>query len=103
MRLVNVSAWELTDQELDDLAADLEGTEPDYASELRHMKAWRRDQATLLLAGFAEKERRGPRGIGRPEIERRFAADWDLRGHWKDPAVSRRPDDPVYLYELRRR
>ena len=60
-------------------------------------------QATLLLAAFAEKERRGPRGIGRPEIERRFAADWDLRGHWQDPAVSRRPDDPVYLYELQRR
>jgi len=60
-------------------------------------------QATLLLAAFAEKERRGPRGIGRPEIERRFTADWDLRGQWKDPAVSRRPDDPVYVYELRRR
>jgi cyclopropane fatty-acyl-phospholipid synthase-like methyltransferase len=60
-------------------------------------------QATLLLAGFAEKERRGPRGIGRAEIERRFAADWDLRGHWTDPAVSRRPDDPVHVYELRAR
>ena len=59
--------------------------------------------ATLLLAGFEEKQRRGPRGISRPEIERRFAPGWDIRGHWKDPALSRRPDDPVYLYELQRR
>ena len=60
-------------------------------------------QATLLIAAFAKRERRGPRGIDRSEIERRFAGAWDLRGHWKDPAVSRRPDDPVYVYELRRR
>ena len=58
--------------------------------------------ATLLLTAFAEKERRGPRGIGGPEIERRFATGWNLRGHWTDPAISRRPDDPVYVYELRR-
>jgi cyclopropane fatty-acyl-phospholipid synthase-like methyltransferase len=60
-------------------------------------------QATLLLAAFAEKERRGPRGIDRREIERRFATGWDLRGHWTDPAVSTRPNDPIYVYELRRR
>ena len=59
--------------------------------------------ATLLLAGFAEKKRRGPRGYDRPEVERRFAAGWELLGHRKDPAISSRPDDPVYVYELRRR
>jgi 2-polyprenyl-3-methyl-5-hydroxy-6-metoxy-1,4-benzoquinol methylase len=60
-------------------------------------------QATLLLAAFAEKERRGPRGIDRPDIERHFAAGWDVRGHWEDPATSTRPNDPIYVYELRRR
>jgi 2-polyprenyl-3-methyl-5-hydroxy-6-metoxy-1,4-benzoquinol methylase len=59
--------------------------------------------ATLLLAGFAEKKRRGPRGYDRPEVERRFAAGWELLGHRKDPAISSRPDDPVYVYELRHR
>ena len=59
--------------------------------------------ATLLLVGFPEKERRGPRGIDRPEVERRFAAGWDVGGYWKVPEVSSRPDDPVYLHELRRR
>jgi hypothetical protein len=59
--------------------------------------------ATLLLAGFGEKKRRGPRGYDRPEVERRFAAGWELLAHRKDPAISSRPDDPVYVYELRRR
>jgi hypothetical protein len=39
MRLVKVSAWELTD---DDVAAECSTTEPDYAAELRRLKAWRR-------------------------------------------------------------
>ena len=43
MRLVKVSAWELTDQELDDVAAECSTTEPEYAAELRRLKAWRRD------------------------------------------------------------
>jgi cyclopropane fatty-acyl-phospholipid synthase-like methyltransferase len=60
-------------------------------------------QANLLLAAFAEKKRRGPRGMDRTEIERRFATGWDLCGEWKDPAISSRPNDPVYVYELRRR
>jgi 2-polyprenyl-3-methyl-5-hydroxy-6-metoxy-1,4-benzoquinol methylase len=60
--------------------------------------------ATLLMAGFSERSRtRGPRGYDRPEIERRFAADWQLLGSWRDPAVSTRPDDPIFVYELRRR
>jgi Methylase involved in ubiquinone/menaquinone biosynthesis len=59
--------------------------------------------ATLLIAAFAEKKRRGPRGIDGTEVERRFAADWSLVGHSPDPAMSRRSDDPIYMHELRRR
>lgn len=44
----SVIRWELTDQELDDLAADLESPEPDYAS-LRRLKAWRREHPALPL------------------------------------------------------
>jgi len=43
MRLVKVGVWELTDQELDELAAEREATEPDYAAELRRLKEWRRE------------------------------------------------------------
>ena len=49
MRLVKVSVWELTDQELDDLAAESSTTEPDYAAELRRVKAWRRDHPASPL------------------------------------------------------
>ena len=40
---LNVSVWQLTDQELDDLAAATDATDPVRASELRHLKVWRRD------------------------------------------------------------
>lgn len=59
--------------------------------------------ATLLLAGFSERERRGPRGFDRPEVERRFAPGWELLGNWEDTAVSTEPDDPIHVYELRRK
>ena len=59
--------------------------------------------ATLLLLGFAERKRRGPRGYNRPEIEQRFSESWELRGSWKDDAVSNDANDPLYVYELRRR
>jgi hypothetical protein len=42
-RLVKVSLWQLTDQELDDLAAAADATNPARASELRQLKTWRRD------------------------------------------------------------
>jgi len=58
---------------------------------------------TLLLAAFSERKRRGPRGFDRPEVERRFAPGWELLGSWRDAAVSKRPDDPIYVYELRRK
>jgi cyclopropane fatty-acyl-phospholipid synthase-like methyltransferase len=71
---------------------------------VRQITAAAAPNATLLLAGFTERKRtRGPRGYDRPEIERRFAADWQLLGSWQDPAVSTRPDDPIFVYELRRR
>jgi hypothetical protein len=35
MRLVKVSAWELTDQELDDVVAECSTTETEFAAELR--------------------------------------------------------------------
>jgi cyclopropane fatty-acyl-phospholipid synthase-like methyltransferase len=59
--------------------------------------------ATLLLAGFSERDRRGPRGFDRPEVERRFASGWELLGSREDPAISKRPGDPIYVYELRRK
>jgi cyclopropane fatty-acyl-phospholipid synthase-like methyltransferase len=74
------------------------------AAYVRQITAAAAANATLLLAGFTERKRtRGPRGYDRPEIERRFAADWQLLGSWQDPAVSTRPDDPIFVYELRRR
>jgi len=59
--------------------------------------------ATLLIAAFAERKRRGPRGIDGAEIERRFGADWALVAHSQDPSMSRRPADPIVVHELRRR
>jgi hypothetical protein len=40
MRLVKVSVWQLTDQELDDLAAQCEVAEPEHAAESRGVKPW---------------------------------------------------------------
>jgi 2-polyprenyl-3-methyl-5-hydroxy-6-metoxy-1,4-benzoquinol methylase len=74
------------------------------AAYVRQITAVAAPHATLLLAGFSERKRtRGPRGYDRPEIERRFATDWRLLGSWQDPAVSTRPDDPIFVYELRRK
>ena len=43
MRLVKISVWELTDQDLDDLAAAADATDSEHAAALRHLKIWRRD------------------------------------------------------------
>ncbi|MGH7583227.1 MAG: class I SAM-dependent methyltransferase [Gemmatimonadales bacterium] len=59
--------------------------------------------ATLLLAGFAEGPRRGPRGFDRPEVEQRFGPSWELLRSWEDPDMSSRPHDSIYVYQLRRR
>jgi hypothetical protein len=49
MRLVKVSVWQLTDQELDDVVAGCSATEPEYAAELRRLKAWRLDNPASPL------------------------------------------------------
>jgi SAM-dependent methyltransferase len=54
----------------------------------------------LVLCGFAEGKRPGPRGFNRPEIERRFAAGWRVLDSGVDPLVSNRANDPIYVYEL---
>ena len=53
-RLVKVSLWQLTDQELDDLAAAADATDPDRAAELRLLKTWRRDHP---LPAVRERDR----------------------------------------------
>jgi SAM-dependent methyltransferase len=57
----------------------------------------------LVLAAFAERKRRGPRGFDRPEVERRFTPGWELLSGRADPAMSVDPKDPIHLYDLRRR
>jgi hypothetical protein len=56
----------------------------------------------LLIAGFLPGKRRGPSGVGRDEIERRFSPGWELLGSGVDPGVSNDPKDPIAVYELRR-
>ena len=43
MRLVKVGAFDLTDQELDDLAVQSEAAEPEHAAALRRLRAWRQE------------------------------------------------------------
>ena len=57
----------------------------------------------LILAGFLEGARRGPRGFNKPEIERRFSPGWELLHSGIDPKVSNDPGDPIAVYDLRRR
>ena len=57
----------------------------------------------LLLLGFAEGKRRGPRGFDRPEIERRFTPAWELVGTGVEPSVSSDDQSPIFFYDLRRR
>lgn len=57
----------------------------------------------LILAAFLEKPRRGPRGVNRDEIERRFGPGWELLSSDIDETVSTRPGDPLAVYELLRR
>jgi len=54
MRLVKVSLWQLTDQELDDLAAAADATDPNRAAALRDLKFWRRDHP---LPAVQERDR----------------------------------------------
>ena len=54
MRLVKVAMSELSDTELDDLAAAADATDPDRAAALRHLKIWRRDHP---LPAVQERDR----------------------------------------------
>jgi hypothetical protein len=53
-RLVKVSMWELTDQEREDAAAAVEGTDPERAAVLRNLKNWLR---THLAPEIEERDR----------------------------------------------
>jgi SAM-dependent methyltransferase len=59
--------------------------------------------ARLILAGFLEGKRRGPRGFNQAEVEKRFAPQWELLSSGVDQAVSNDPGDPIAVYHLRRR
>lgn len=59
--------------------------------------------ATVIIGAFRKGERRGPRGIDEQEIEQLFGADWLVTGGEPDVGVSSTPDDPIHVYELRRR
>lgn len=58
--------------------------------------------ATLLVAAFPRGERRGPAGIDREEIERRFAPAWRLEASAIEPGVSSSPEHPIHVHELTR-
>ena len=58
--------------------------------------------ATLLIGAFDEGKRKGPRGISRAEIKRRFSG-WELLESSPEAGVSSRPEDPIMVHELRRR
>jgi SAM-dependent methyltransferase len=70
---------------------------------VREVNAVAAPGATLLLVAFAEGKRRGPRGFNRPEVERRFADQWELLSGDIDKAVSNIENDPIYVYDLRRK
>ncbi len=69
---------------------------------VREVSAAAAPGARLLIMAFAEGRRRGPRGIGRAEVERRFASLWELIGSGKDAEASNLATDPLYFYDLRR-
>jgi len=69
-----------------------------YVGELNALMA---GGGRLILAAYAEGNHSGPRGINRPEIERRFSSGWELLSGEPDPAVSN-SKDVIHVYELRR-
>ncbi|MGH9144616.1 MAG: class I SAM-dependent methyltransferase [Vicinamibacterales bacterium] len=69
---------------------------------VREVSAAAAPGARLLIMAFAEGQRRGPRGIDRAEVERRFESLWELIGSGKDAEASNLATDPLYFYDLRR-
>lgn len=89
-----------------DLVADnglLHGLSDDardaYVRELSPLVA---EGGRLLILGFGPGKRRGPRGIDREEVERRFGREWQLLATGVESAASNLADDPLYFYDLRR-
>jgi len=70
---------------------------------VRNLTAMVAPGGRLILAGFSEAKRRGPRGFNAPEIERRFSPDWELLSHRVEPGLSHDEQDPIAVYDLRRR
>lgn len=70
---------------------------------VREMSAAVAEGGVLLLLGFPQGKRRGPRGFDLPEVERRFTPAWDLVATGVDSAVSNDPTAAIHFYELRRR
>ena len=63
MRLVTVRMWDLTDQELEDVAAHCAATEPDHAAALRRLQAWRQAHPEApWTAAAGDLERHLPTG-----------------------------------------
>jgi SAM-dependent methyltransferase len=59
--------------------------------------------ARLLLVAFLPGKRRGPRGISRGEVERRFSRSWVLLDTGPERDFISRAGETVHFYELRRR
>ncbi len=70
-----------------------------YVRELTPLVA---EGGRLLILAFGAGKRRGPRGIDREEVERRFGRGWQLVATGVDSAASNLPGDPLYFYDLRR-
>ena len=68
---------------------------------VREVSAVAASGARLLLVAFLPGKRRGPRGIGRAEVERRFSPSWELLA--TGPDFTSRAGETVHFYELRRR
>ncbi len=70
-----------------------------YVRELSPLVA---EGGRLLILAFGPGKRRGPRGIDREEVERRFGGGWQLLATGVETAASNSTDDPIYFYDLRR-
>jgi hypothetical protein len=62
MPKMSVSIWDLTDEELDQLAADRDTTEPKHAEELRRFKLWRRTEDGRAAEAAARRDEEAPAG-----------------------------------------